>query len=87
MAARRAAGEKIVRLDPLEKARRKPTSLRLAITAKCYDCMGRDGDPGIRARVRECPSKACPLHPVRPWQREDGSGEELELEGDESTEG
>ena len=41
-AARRARGEpEPERLDPIERARRNPTSLRLAITAKCWDCSGR----------------------------------------------
>ncbi len=55
-------------LNPLEKARRNPASLRLAINAMCYDCQGRDADPNNRKRVMECQINDCPLHPVRPHQ-------------------
>ncbi len=74
----RAAGVKVERLDPMEKARRKPTSLRLAISAKCWDCQGGASDPSPRARIGACELTRCPLHPVRPWQRseEDEGGEE-----------
>lgn len=64
-----ATGE---RLTPLEKAARNPGSRSLAIRAKCWDCSGGDADPGVRARVRDCPSKTCPLWPLRPWQNAHG---------------
>ncbi len=67
-AAIRAAGGTLQRLDPLEKAAKKPTSLRLAINAKCYDCQGRDCDPKVRYRIGTCTNTKCPLHPVRPYQ-------------------
>lgn len=75
-AARRAAGLPVAeRLDPIEKARRKPTSLRLAITAKCWDCQGGASDPNPRGRIGSCEVTRCPLHPVRPWQRGDEDDE------------
>ncbi len=74
-AAMRAAGVQIVRLDPMTKAANHPKSLRLAITAKCYDCSGRDEDPGMRGRVLDCNAPTCPLWPVRPWQRDDSDQE------------
>lgn len=65
----RACGEAPERLDPLAKARRRPTSLRLAVTAKCVDCVGaQSADHGFRRAVRECPATCCPLHAVRPWK-------------------
>lgn len=68
--ARRAAtGERAP--DPIARAKTKPTSLRLAVTAKCWDCVGADADPNPRGRIRECPAVRCPLHPVRPYQRTD----------------
>ena len=67
VAARIAAGQP-GRLDPVERARRHPTSFRFAIAAKCWTCMRGDLDPNGRARIRECPSTACPLFPVRPFQ-------------------
>ena len=41
-----ASGEiEVVRLNPIEKAKNNPKSLRLAIDAMCFDCMGRTGYP------------------------------------------
>jgi hypothetical protein len=74
----RAAGLAPERLDPIERARRNPTSLRLAINAKCYDCGGRDADPNWRARIAECVIPACSLHSVRPFQRSDEAREAAE---------
>lgn len=74
--ARIEAGETIERLDPLEKARRNPSSLRLAINAKCFSCQGEDGDPGVRIRIRECAVAKCPLNPVRPYQRDESEAAE-----------
>ena len=70
-AAKIAAGEKLVQLNPMEKARANPTSLRAAINGKCWDCQGGDCDPGIRQRIGACSVTKCPLHPVRPYQRSD----------------
>lgn len=79
MAARRAAGEKIVQLNPVERAQRKPTSLKLAIAARCYQCCGEDSDPGVRQRIRECAcEKTCALWPHRPYQRNDSETETQE---------
>ena len=87
MKARRENGEIIVRLDPIQKAAKKPTSLRLAITGKCWDCIGGDSDPNPRMRIRECPVTRCTLHPVRPYQKggtvdesSADAGEELEAQ-------
>lgn len=55
--------------DPFKKLEKKPNSLRYAITAKCWDCVGRGCDPNPRATIRECPSVGCPLHAVRPWRK------------------
>lgn len=69
MAARRAAGEKIVVLNPIEKAAANPKSLRLAINGKCFDCVGAGHDPNPRKEIGQCPSTDCPLWNVRPYQR------------------
>lgn len=72
LAERREAGLVAPRLDPIAKARANPKSLRLAITAKCFECMGGGGDTGTRNLIRACTSAAtCPLHPVRPYQVKD----------------
>lgn len=64
----RAAGIVPERLNPIERARRNPKSLRLAITAKCYECLGGDDAKNIRREIRECTSPKCPLYPLRPYQ-------------------
>ena len=51
-------------LDPMERARRNPTSLRAAINAKCFDCCGNQ-----RIEVTLCEMVECPLWNLRPWQR------------------
>lgn len=69
----RAAGWKPVRLNPDEAARAKPNSLKLAIRAHCWNCVGRDSDPGYMGRVRDCTlSQTCALWPHRPWQNHAG---------------
>ena len=55
-------------LDPLEKAKQNPRSLRLAINAKCYECEGEDYDPCVRWRIGNCLCSDCPLYPQRPHQ-------------------
>lgn len=56
------------RLNPIERAARNPNSLRLAVTAKCYECLGGDDTPNVRREIRDCTSRKCPLYPVRPYQ-------------------
>ena len=66
----REAGSPV--LSPWEKLREKPTYKR-AITAKCCECMGWEENAvqpaGLRADVRDCTAKHCPLWEYRPWQR------------------
>jgi hypothetical protein len=65
----REAGIAPERFDPIEKARRNPNSLRAAINAKCWDCVGAGFDPNPRRLIRECPcGKYCGLYPVRPYK-------------------
>ena len=64
----REAGVVPERLNPIERARRSPTSLRLAVTAKCFECLGGDDAKNIRREIRECTAIRCPLYPVRPYQ-------------------
>jgi hypothetical protein len=56
--------EKPKRLDPIEKSKQNPTSLRFAINARCFDCSGFE-----RLEVTNCEFVNCPLHRHRPWQR------------------
>ena len=74
----KAAGIKAVILNPIDKARRFPSSRRLAINGKCYDCVGAGNDPNPRGAIRDCAISDCTLHPVRPYQRHDSGIEVLE---------
>jgi hypothetical protein len=56
--------------NPIAKSLSNPRSLRLAITAKCYECFGGSVSDvqtkqGIMKEVRDCTSSTCPLYPVR----------------------
>lgn len=69
----RDAGQTPERLDPMERARRTPASLRLALNAKCFDCVGGTcADHGHVRAIRECPSGRCPLHGLRPYRAQGG---------------
>lgn len=53
---------------PFEKSAENPSSLRCAINAMCYDCIGQDSDPNWRESVKECPCTNCPLYNVRQYK-------------------
>lgn len=78
--AMRDAGISVERLDPIEKARQNPTSLRLAINGKCWDCVGAGVDANPRRAIRECHITGCTLWPVRPYQGKAVEGDEDEME-------
>lgn len=69
MAAKRAAGEEIERLDPIQRAHANPSSLRKAINGKCWDCVGAGHDPNPRKAIGRCPMSDCTLWNVRPYQK------------------
>ncbi len=56
------------KLNPIQKAEQNPTSLRLAVNAMCYQCMGAIGKES-KADIRNCTSTKCPLHNLRPYQK------------------
>jgi len=50
------------------------THLRASVDGFCYQCMGGQMDDratkqAITSDIRECTSKICPLHNVRPFQK------------------
>ena len=53
-------------LNPIERAKLNPKSMRLAINAQSYDCMGQE--PGWRNEIKRCPSENCPLFGFRPYK-------------------
>lgn len=63
---KRQRGEEPERLDPKQKAKRKPNSKALAIAAMCFQCMGEE--KSYRADIRNCTAKGCSLYPHRPFQ-------------------
>ena len=65
---RKRLGIKLVIKNPIEKAREHPESLRKAITAMCFDCVGAGYDPDWRGSVRNCHCNNCPLWTVRPYR-------------------
>jgi len=54
---------KKTRLNPMQKAKANPKSLRAAVNARCFECGGCQ-----YKEVILCPVKECPLWPHRPWQ-------------------
>ena len=67
-----AAGEiEVVQLNPIEKLKENPTSLRLAINAMCYSCMGGTATSksnNTRGDIRGCTAIDCALYNVRPYK-------------------
>jgi len=51
-------------MNPIEKANKYPNSLRAAINGKCFDCQGRNDDPGVVKRIRTCEIPECTLYPA-----------------------
>ncbi len=64
----RADGWRPIQLNPIDKAKKNPNSLKLAIRAMCWTCEGKDNDPGVKQRVSLCSISSCPLWLHRPWQ-------------------
>ena len=54
----------------VRRATADPKSLRLAINAACFQCLGGTEDdmpdPGWREEIRDCKVVTCALHSVRP---------------------
>jgi len=60
-----AAGEveKAVTRTPAEIALDQPKSLRAAINANCWNCVGES-----KQEVRLCVMRHCPFYNLRPWK-------------------
>lgn len=61
----------VVQLSPVEKLAKNPKSLRLAINAMCYQCMG-----GYKNEIKGCTATGCALYNVRPYRGKDVEEEE-----------
>ena len=64
LAENRAKGIKAP--NPIEKAIQNPKSMRFAINAMCFDCLGQE--QGWRNMVKTCTSPNCPLYELRPYK-------------------
>lgn len=56
--------------NPIIRSLKRPTYLN-AIKAMCAQCMGCSEtylERGFRESIRDCTSKACPLHRYRPFR-------------------
>ena len=51
------------RRSPIQVSKEKPNSMRCAINANCYECVGRSV---WVEKVRNCSNKECFFHSVRP---------------------
>lgn len=53
--------------SPIQRAKLHPKSLRLAISAQCYDCIYDKSESGTwRQQIEACPCINCPLYCQRP---------------------
>ena len=69
LAEMREQGIDRVVLNPVEKAKANPTSLKYAIRAHCWQCVGADASEGAKQMVRDCSvGDKCALYPHRPWK-------------------
>ena len=65
----REQGISTVRLSPKQKSLLNPKSLRFAVTAHCWECMGGSKGENTRQQVADCTLEGkCMLWPFRPWQ-------------------
>ena len=68
LAARQAIKEKgVVCLNPQEKFEQKSTR-KTAIDAFCFQCMGGEGEVGIKWSIGNCTTSSCPLYEYRPFK-------------------
>ena len=62
-----ASGEiVVVQKNPMDRHLDDPKSIRKAVHAQCFDCMGRSS--GYRVDIRGCTSNGCPLFNFRPYK-------------------
>ncbi len=68
---KRKAGEipPPIRRNPTQRSQDNPSSLRKAINALCYECVGADSDSNWMARIKFCQILNCSLHKVRPYSK------------------
>lgn len=54
--------------NPKQKWEEDKTSLRKAVNAQCWNCMGGDDGDNVIGEIRKCSSKVCTLWYVRPYK-------------------
>ena len=81
---KRAAGQVGYTSSPLEMLKRHPSSIKRAVQAKCYVCIGgslEEAPPkGWRQMIAFCGKSDCPLYFVRPYT---GMFAHLSADGDD----
>ena len=70
----------------ITRAEKNPTSLKTAIGAMCFHCMGGTADalpdPGWKDLIRTCTAPDCPLFAHRPYHK-NSLGHEGAIDSDE----
>jgi len=84
---RRESGEvTTITHNLIVKAKKRPNSLKAAVNAMCFACMGGSEenlpDAGWKNNIRTCTAPDCPLYPHRPYQKNSGDNE-IDNESDE----
>ena len=80
--AHKEAGIAIVRLNPIEKLKAHPKSMRASINAMCWRCQGEDADPSVQWRIGNCLCTDCALWGFRPHQHTQGAPTPFSLQQD-----
>lgn len=57
---------KKINTTPIDKLAKNPTSLRLAVNAMCFTCMGSTKE--AKDDIKNCTAPKCALFNVRPYQ-------------------
>lgn len=73
----REAGIPVVVLNPDEKSKASPNSLKAAITNMCWQCANEQ-----KMEVKLCPITSCALYSHRPWQNYKESKKPVEIDED-----
>ena len=59
--------------NPILQFQSRPSSRAYAVKAKCAECVGCTSEhleKGFKESISSCSSYSCPLHGLRPYQRE-----------------
>ena len=87
--ARERGEQREVTHNWIVKARRRPKSMKAALNAMCFACMGGTEDAlpdaGWKKAIGTCTAPTCPLYPHRPYQNYSADCEDVEESDEIST--